>query len=150
MAIQDRNLQPGTTLVARYHKIPYTCEVIDGGDGKLRYRLADGKEYKSPSAAGMAITGKACNGWAFWSLEQEAAPAETATEADVDADAEAEPAGDAAEEPVLPVSYRIYKTPNQKGVPEGQVRWHCDGCAGSFLAPSGEKPQACPYQHQAA
>jgi hypothetical protein len=35
----------------------------------VHYRLADGKEFKSPSAAGMAITGKSCNGWAFWSLE---------------------------------------------------------------------------------
>src|SRR5438105_2349184 len=32
------------------------------------YRLADGREFKSLSAAGTAITEKACNGWAFWSV----------------------------------------------------------------------------------
>jgi hypothetical protein len=34
----------------------------------IAYRLSDGREFKSPSAAGTAITGKACNGWAFWSV----------------------------------------------------------------------------------
>lgn len=39
-----------------------------GEEGKVMYRLEDGREFKSPSAAGTAITGKACNGWAFWSV----------------------------------------------------------------------------------
>lgn len=73
MPIQDRNLKPGTKLMARYHKQTYTCAVVEGEGGKIIYRLEDGKEFKSPSAAGMAITGKSCNGWAFWSL----APAES-------------------------------------------------------------------------
>jgi len=35
----------------------------------LRYRLEDGREFKSPSSAGSAIMGgSACNGWRFWSV----------------------------------------------------------------------------------
>src|SRR5438309_1515734 len=67
MAIQDRNLSVGTKLYARYKGQTYTAEVIEK-EGKPGYRLADGREFKSPSAAGTAITGLACNGWAFWSV----------------------------------------------------------------------------------
>ena len=28
------------------------------------------QEFKSPSAMGTAVTGKACNGWAFWHVER--------------------------------------------------------------------------------
>jgi len=44
--------------------------VVQTPDG-LRYRLADGREFKSPSAAGAAIMGegRTCNGWAFWSVQ---------------------------------------------------------------------------------
>src|SRR6266508_1974884 len=67
MAIQDRNLSVGTKLYARYKGQTHTAEVIEM-DGGTAYRLADGREFKSPSAAGTAITEKACNGWAFWSV----------------------------------------------------------------------------------
>ena len=69
MAIENRNLEPGTKLIARYKKEEYRAEVVAGEEGKPKYRLADGREFKSPSSAGTAITGKACNGWAFWSVE---------------------------------------------------------------------------------
>ena len=70
MAIEDRNLEPGTKLIAKYKKEEYKAEVIAGEDGKVKYRLADGREFKSPSSAGaLPITNKACNGWAFWSVE---------------------------------------------------------------------------------
>ena len=69
MAIENRNLEPGTKLIARYKKEEYRAEVIAGEEGKVRYRLTDGREFKSPSSAGTAITGKACNGWAFWSVD---------------------------------------------------------------------------------
>ena len=62
MAIEDRNLEPGTKLIAKYKKEEYKAEVIAGEDGKVKYRLADGREFKSPSSAGTAITNKACNG----------------------------------------------------------------------------------------
>ena len=72
MAIENRNLSVGTTLWARYRGELHTAEVVEDpllppGQTARRYRLADGREFKSPSAAGTAITGKACNGWAFWS-----------------------------------------------------------------------------------
>jgi hypothetical protein len=67
MAIQDRNLSIGTQLYARYKGQTYTAEVVEK-EGAALYRLSDGREFKSPSAAGTAITEKACNGWAFWSV----------------------------------------------------------------------------------
>ena len=69
MAIKDRNLSVGTKLTATYKKQRYTALVVEGEEGKLRYRLEDGREFKSPSAAGSAVMGgNACNGWNFWSL----------------------------------------------------------------------------------
>ena len=68
MPIHDRNLKAGTKLIGKYHKQPYKCEVIEV-EGKLRFRLEDGQEFKSPSAAGMAITGHPCDGWVFWSVQ---------------------------------------------------------------------------------
>ncbi len=68
MPIENRELAVGARLVARYRKQDRTCEVVETSDG-LRYRLDDGTEHKSPSSAGKAVTGGACNGWVFWSVE---------------------------------------------------------------------------------
>ena len=54
MTIENRNLEPGTKLIAKYKKEEYKAEVIAGEDGKVKYRLADGREFKSPSSAGTA------------------------------------------------------------------------------------------------
>jgi hypothetical protein len=140
MPIDDRNLKPGTKLVARYHKQSYSCEVVEGEGGKLRYRLADGREFKSPSAAGMAITGHACDGWVFWSVETATAGQESPVPATVLAPAAQ---SDAAKK-------CFFRTPNQKGVTEGQTRWYCHDCGKSFVAATGETPQACPQGHQAS
>jgi len=79
MSIEDRNLKPGTTLVARYRKKEYRAEVVAGEEGKVGYRLKDGWEFTSPSAAGSAVMdGVACNGWRFWTVES-AEPARKAT-----------------------------------------------------------------------
>jgi hypothetical protein len=75
MAITDRNLAVGTKLWARYKGEIHTAEVVlnakanDESRRPIAYRLADGREVKSPSAAGAAIMGegRTCNGWAFWS-----------------------------------------------------------------------------------
>ena len=79
MAIENRTLEAGTKLIAKYKKEDYRAEVIAGEEGKVKYRLTDGREFKSPSSAGTAITGKACNGWAFWGVEikEEEPPKET-------------------------------------------------------------------------
>lgn len=48
-------LEAGTKLVVRYRKEEHTAEVVVSEDGKTMYRLADGREFKSPSAAGSAV-----------------------------------------------------------------------------------------------
>lgn len=69
----NRNLKAGTKLVARYQGKEHTAEVVKTDDG-LRYRLNDGREFKSPSSAGSVVMGgKACNGWRFWSIAEAAA-----------------------------------------------------------------------------
>ncbi|MDP9236373.1 MAG: hypothetical protein M3P30_03075 [Chloroflexota bacterium] len=69
MPLENRNLEPGTVLSARYKKKERTCEVVQTDDG-LRYKLDDGSEHKSPSSAGKAtMGGVACNGWRFWSIQ---------------------------------------------------------------------------------
>jgi hypothetical protein len=73
MAITDRNLAAGTKLWARYKGEVHTAEVVakadDQGNESIAYKLSDGREFKSPSAAGAAIMGegRTSNGWAFWS-----------------------------------------------------------------------------------
>ena len=69
MAIEDRDLQAGTRLVGRYKGQEHALEVVQTDEG-LRYRLADGREFRSPSSAGKAVMeGVACNGWRFWSVD---------------------------------------------------------------------------------
>jgi hypothetical protein len=58
--------------VANYKKQPYLCTVEAGEDGKLAF-MYDGQSYNSPSSAGTAVIGTACNGWRFWSIEGDAA-----------------------------------------------------------------------------
>src|SRR5439155_26379036 len=73
MAIQDRNLSVGTKLCARYKGQTYTAEVVLNpeatGDRPIAYKV-EGKDelFKSRSAAGTAITEKACNGREFWTV----------------------------------------------------------------------------------
>lgn len=68
-ASQRKAMAAGKTLTAKYKGTPYTVDVVAGAEGKLLYRLGDGREFKSPSAAGSAVMGgSACNGWRFWSV----------------------------------------------------------------------------------
>ena len=131
MAIENRELEAGTKLIARYKKEEHRAEVVAGEEGKVKYRLADGREFKSPSAAGTAITSKACNGWAFWSVEPAGAPAEPG-----------EP-----ETPEQPPAAGFRQVANQKGVEEGQVRLYCDACQKSFTTPIDQQPETCPEGH---
>jgi len=66
MSIENRNLKIGTKLTATYRKQDFTCKVVRSADG-LRYRLADGQEFKSLCAAGgpSSARGRTCNGSAF-------------------------------------------------------------------------------------
>ena len=83
MAIASRDLPVGTTLRARYKGRTYHLTVIDIGGGRRRFRLQDGRDFRSPSGAGRAVMGGiACNGWRFWSH----AEATDATSGDTTAD----------------------------------------------------------------
>jgi hypothetical protein len=126
MSIEDRNLKPGTKLVARYKGKEYTAEVVQTEEG-LRYRLEDGREFKSPSSAGSAVMGgSACNGWRFWSVtgSEEAKPKK----------ASKDQAG-------------------AKNNPNGLIsrledgRYFCSACMEAFEAPEGVEPQGCPKGH---
>ena len=146
MAIENRNLEPGTKLIATHKKETYHGLVIAGDDRKVRYTLTpyDGKEYKSPSSLGTAVTGKACNGWAFWSLEPDGAPAEP-PEPEGSQD-QGETAED-AETPDPQPAAGFRRVPNQKGVGEGEVRLYCDTCKTSFTTPADQQPETCPDGH---
>jgi hypothetical protein len=144
MAIEQRNLTEGIRLVARYKKQDYTCVVAVGDKGRLVYRLHDGRDFKSPSAAGMAITGKNCNGWVFWSLSDGSvttpatpAPKQTQVEPKME---------EAPEQEVVKVATAtkcaIRKLTNQSSAPEGYKLWRCDTCKVSFKAPKGDTPTA--------
>jgi hypothetical protein len=121
MPISDRNLKPGTKLVARYKKEEHTAEVVKTEEG-LRYRLADDREFKSPSSAGSAITGGACNGWRFWSIagSEEAKPKKAPK--------------------------RKATNPGFERLEDG--RYWCNACADGFEAPKGVDPKGCPKGHQ--
>ncbi|MGE0227517.1 MAG: hypothetical protein AB7I38_03775 [Dehalococcoidia bacterium] len=66
-------LEPGTVLVAKYKGQEHRAVVFLDEEGKTRYRLEDGREFRSPSAAASAVMGGiAANGWRWWSLQSEA------------------------------------------------------------------------------
>jgi hypothetical protein len=172
MPIENRNLQPGTRLIATYKKETFHALVVAGEDGKPRYQLSpyDGREFKSPSSLGTAVTGKSCNGWAFWSVDTSAqetsaepvATQEPAAEGESDPqeqepEAEAspeeptgqeEPGEEEQEKAPAPVTAGFRRVPNQRGVPEGEVRLYCDACKESFTAPVGQQPDTCPMGHE--
>jgi hypothetical protein len=148
MPIENRNLTKGTKLTGRYHKQSYSCEIVEDAEGKLRYKLEDGREFKSPSAAGMAITGHSCDGWKFWSLQtEENAPAAEPETKEPPVEQTPEHAQIAAKTDSKKTG--VFLVPNQKGVPEGQIRWHCRECGKSFMASAVEVPGVCP-NHQAS
>ena len=140
MAIENRNLEPGTKLIAKYKKEDYRAEVIAGEGEKVKYRLTDGREFKSPSSAGTAITGKACNGWAFWSVDLGDPSGEPENQ---ESQAEDSPESEVVE----PSSTAFRRVPNQRGVGDGEVWLYCDACQKSFTAPSDQQPESCPEGH---
>lgn len=144
MAIENRELEAGTKLIAKYKKEEHRAEVAAGEEGKVKYRLADGRVFKSPSSAGTAITGKACNGWAFWSVETIDARIQPLEQENSEGSGE-ESEGTEIPEQTAAAGFR--RVPNQRGVEEGQVRLYCDACQKSFTAPTGESAETCPEGH---
>jgi hypothetical protein len=163
--IQDRNLKAGTKLVGKYQHKEHTC-IVTEKDGKI-YFMVDGdatKVFKSPSAAGTAVTGHACDGWHFWSIASEvsftnierhidkairagklktprAIPTYDETVTKIDK-------MEKAEKPKPPKT-GVYRLPNQKGAPAGLTRYYCFDCSSPFPAKSDIKNPACPNCHPA-
>ena len=154
MAIDNRNLEVGTRLVANYKKQVYVCTVEKDEEGEgIVFAFEDGKRFKSPSAAGSAVMGgSACNGWRFWSLE--GSEPKTGTKA--------EPAAKTGRTSAKTVTRTAVKSKrngrktkhrmirlfeHQEDVPEGQVRYWCDACMKSFLGLAGAEPEQCPEGH---
>ena len=137
MTIEDRNLEAGTKLVARYKGTIYHMDVTETKDG-IRYRLSEApfSEFKSPSAAGSAVMGgNACNGWRFWSLEgQEPAPKTRGRKPKK-----------ASKNGGNPATFKNVAEPE-----EADGRFWCNCCADGFSAPAGVKPIGCPKGHTAA
>jgi hypothetical protein len=140
MAIENRNLEVGTRLVANYKKTRYVC-VVEAGeeDGAVVFVLEDGSRHKSPSAAGSKVMGgKSVNGWRFWSLEGDApaAPAD-----------ETKPKSKARSKGKKQQPKTIFKTPQVK-MPEGKVHWFCSACMHGFDVEGEEEPEQCPAGHR--
>jgi len=130
VSIENRDLKPGTRLVARYKGQEHTAEVVETEAG-IRFRLADGKEFKSPSAAGCAIMGgNACNGWRFWSL----------------VDGTTRPA-----KPKKQSKKSSRKPANGKGLIRemDDGRYFCSSCMDTFDAPAAVERLGCPAGHSA-
>ena len=145
MPIENRNLEAGTKLIAKFKKEEYQAEVVAGeAEGKVKFKLADGREFKSPSAAGTAITGKACNGWAFWGVEPDGATTET--EESEGSEEKGEDSEDTETLEQTPTA-GFKRVPNQRGVEEGEIRLYCDACKASFTAPVDQQPETCPEGH---
>jgi len=76
------------------------------------------------------------HGWRFWSLEGEAPEPKPPKAAKQPAKAK-----------VIKKVRLLQKLPNQKGVPEGQVKWYCSACQKSFLVEGKDTPAACAEGH---
>jgi hypothetical protein len=128
MPLENRNVEPGTVLTARYKGKDRTCEVVQTEDG-LRYRLDDGTEHKSPSSAGKAaMAGVACNGWRFWSLAGTEKPARTKAEPKAKKPAKAAPKGKAKK----PAKAKSGKKPKSARMASKGDSYGCGACGESF------------------
>lgn len=147
-------LEIGQELVAPYKGETYNARVEEV-DGKAQVVITKGNAharqgmiFTSLSAAGQALTQKkACQGPRFWHLNDRgsngAALVEKATKVGAPARKPAEPKAK------KPDGFKnISRTPNQKGVEEGQTRWFCSSCMRSFVSEEAS-PQSCPEGHAA-
>jgi hypothetical protein len=80
--IEDRKqVKAGATLVGRHHGKEHTCRVVETSEG-LRFRLAGGETFGSPSGAAKHVLGCQANGWAWWSVHTKADAAVKESRAD--------------------------------------------------------------------
>ncbi len=135
MTIENRNLEAGTILAARYKGKQYECTVLES-EGMKAYSLEDGSIHRSPSAAASKLmNGASVNGWRFWSLA---------------ADLQEKPAKETKPAPTNIATKMvkvIKKMPNQKGVAEGSTKFWCSSCMKGFVAETTLVPESCPEGH---
>ena len=137
MALENRDLKAGQKLVARYKGQEHTVLVLGDDKTGLGFELDGETTFKSLSTAGNAVTGGSVNGWRFWSLEGELKEKR---------ETDAKPAGRRSVKPEARVK-QIRRVPNQKGVADGQIKWHCSACMASFVHDGTADPDACPQGH---
>ncbi len=150
-------LEIGQELVAPYKGETFTAKVEDR-EGKTVVVMIHGNDYApkgmvftSLSAAGQALTQKkACQGPRFWHLGQAEDRGSNAAELISKAVEAGAPARKPAEAKAKKLDgfKNISRTPNQKGVGEGQTRWFCSSCMRSFVSEE-PSPQSCPEGHAA-
>jgi len=131
MTIENRELAPGTKLAARYKGVGHSAEVMETEEG-IRYRLEDGREFKSLSSAGSALMGgNACNGWRFWSL--------------------------AGDKPAQGTEAKAPRKPSRRKASPGKDliqrmddgRYFCNACMEAFDVADDREPSECPQGHKA-
>jgi Restriction Enzyme Adenine Methylase Associated len=141
MPIDNRELSPGTRLVASYKGKTHICQVVSTPEGVTRFQLEDGRMFNSPSSAGKAVmNGISCNGWRFWSLAGEAGAAIVSPARPSNAKATPKPKG-------VKRVQQIKRLRIQKEAPEGQTHWFCSACQKGFFRPTGEEPATCNEGH---
>lgn len=175
MPYGNRNPQPGQWLKKLYREKLYRCQVAQIGNS-IGYRLEDGREFKTSSGAGAAIRGGTCNGFVFWDLEQPVETSAVAVMAAVDLALEAGPQPPDVDLPVKSARVRqrkpkaapaelppaaaakpsrrraipwIKRSAHQQNVPQGSIRYFCDGCCGNFEQSGDGLPEQCPSGHPA-
>ena len=151
MPIENRNLTKGTKLTGRYHKQSYSCEVVENAEGKLRYRSGGWPGIQESigcrnghhraclrrleileSANGRELLLHRMQRIKRLLLRQR--PNQMPSRPNL------------LRLPPRPTPRKpgVFLVPNQKGVPEGQIRWFCRDCGKSFIASAVEVPGVCP------
>ncbi len=152
-------IKAGQTLVGKYKGEEHTCEVVEYEE-RLYFVLPKGEVFRSPSAAGKAVTGTATNGYRFWSVPEKAPGGQQARQkaardlvAATTADAAPSTTGKADSGNGAARSTKlIERAKSQKDIPEGQVRYFCSSCMQAFIAEDagrGKVPERCPQGHPA-
>lgn len=147
MPINDRNLEAGTKLTAKYKGQEHTVLVLADEEGGLAFELDNGTIFKSLSAAGSAVmNGVACNGWRFWTVAgEQAGSADEAAQGPTRAATEPKAKKNGQRSVIVKIIRRV---PNQHSVPPGSTKWFCSACMKSFIRGSAlGEPEACPEGH---
>ena len=146
MAISNRDLSVGTTLVGRYRGQEHRVLVVEDDAGTVAYEVDGGVTYSSLSAAASAVMGGiSANGWRFWT--EEGGQQVAATSEPKPARAPKQRAKKATALPAKDRFEQVRRMRRQEGCADGETRWFCSACMKGFCLPSQETPDACPAGH---